>query len=218
MLIDDFLQIIDKNFNDSYVQGICRSIIKIYNNQSMSYSIEDLKQDSIIYFITTKKYEKIQNINGARKSIINHLRDIYRKKKGSKKSEFYYKNFEFMPDEHYNKIKKCNFTQQDMQLHSFFYFDRPIKNLGIDYILTKNNNINIIKKIECLMDLLKKISDINIDNKIIGISKYLETRHRKCLDVDFIRISTKRTYIDYKKIYKYLKQKYITGVDEILLK
>ena len=216
MIIDDFLTILDIKFNEPYTKSLCNSIVKIYNNNNLSYSFEDIKQDIIIYFLCENRLDKIKNKNGARKSIENQLKNMYVAKRGNKKSAYYYDNFEFMDIKHKQKLINMGFTTCDLRLHSFFYYNMYSKNMQITHLLCKNNSIDIIKKIEYLVYLLDKIIDINNNEQLSGIKKYLSERKSEYLSQEFILISRKRKYINYKKISQYLKNLYIMEVDKLL--
>lgn len=216
MIIDDFLNILDIKFNEPYTKSLCNSIVKVYNNNNLSYSIDDIKQDIIVYFLCDNRLDKIKNKNGARKSIENQLKNIYVAKRGNKKSQYYYDNFEFLDYRHKQKLMSLGFNTCDLKLHSFFYCNMYSKNMQITHLLYKNNSIDTIKKIEHLMHLLGKIIDIDKYEELNNIKKYLSERKSEYLSQEFILVSKKRKYINYKKISQYLKNLYVEEVDKIL--
>ncbi|MGL5189782.1 MAG: hypothetical protein ACRC7S_09055, partial [Cetobacterium sp.] len=155
--MDEFLNTLDIKFSEHYTIGICGSIIKSYANRNMSYSIEDIKQDCIIYYLEKDRYTKIRNTNGARIAIEFYLKMVYRNVVGQGKKQEYYDRNSFIPRDELEVLLGFGYNDVELKLHGYFYRNIECKRLNLHSVLMKNGKVNHIKVVQSLITLLSKV-------------------------------------------------------------
>lgn len=219
MDVNNFLEVLELKFQTTYVINLCKSIIRLIEEKHNTiYSIEDIKQDVILYFLTNERYKKFRMDSGARISIEVRLKEIYRTKKGYKKPNTYYKELLFMSKNEIETLRDIGYSDTDIRLHAYFYYHRiSLKRLNLHSLLMKNNSINIKLKIGAIMRLLAIIYKIEDDDVLVGINNFICYNKRTFLDERFLGIgSTGNIHIDYNKILQYIKTIYLSEVGVII--
>lgn len=218
MDVNNFLEVLEKKFETTYAINLCKSIIRLIETRhNIIYSIDDIKQDVILYFLTNERYLKFRNDNGVRISIEVRLKEIYRSKKGYRKPNAYYQELLFMSKDEIETLSDCGYSDIDLKLHAYFYHRIALKRLNLHSILMKNNSINRKMKIGAIMRLLSNIYQIEQDDILIGINNFLYHNKRVFLDSRFTGVgSTNNIHIDYNKILQYIKDIYVAKVGDII--
>lgn len=219
MIIDDFLPILDEKLGEIYTYKLCNSIIRLYETKNnIVYSIDDIKQDLILYFIEKDKISKIINKNGARISIEFYLKTQYKKIKGYTK-EKYYNDLLFLTPEQVVILKKIGFNKKYLLLHAYLYFNAQIKKLNLSEFL-KGNQRNYYAILNDVLDMMYLICDLNKYENLNNIYKYFKDNTLNKNDKiklipdmfwDAKNDGTKRR-VDY-RILKYIKEIYRKEVD-----
>jgi len=222
MDIANFLKITHDKFKKPFCLSIFQSIVRIQNkNNNVSYyTISDLEQDCILYFLKNDRYKKIRNEHGVRISIERYLKDIYkRKSKHHTRTDSYYENFEFIPKEERELLEEKElYNTEMMKIHSVLYHGISAKKLNLNII--KDGKFNNILRIKSYLYLLSKIYDIKNDKILHDIYLYFVEGDKKIkIDKSFY---TKRnngyyTRVDW-RVVKYIKDIYIKEVHKIFEK
>lgn len=213
------MEILDNKLQEPYTRGICNSIIKIYNSKNCSYSIDDIKQDIIVYFITKDKLNKLRNNNGIKIAIEFYLIDVYRKLRGFSKSK-HYDNLLFLKDDEIEKFKKIGFQKKHLLLHAYLYFNAKIRRLNLNSILIKNNKVNYVMVINEALESLSLVCDINKYDDIKNIYDYFKNNTLKKYSKSYLipdrfwdlKNDGSRRRVDY-RIVQYIKEIYKKEVD-----
>lgn len=222
MDINVFLEILNKKLQEPYTRGICESIIKIYNNKNSSYSIDDIQQDIIIYFLTKDKLNKLINENGVRIAIEFYLINVYKKLKGVSKAK-HYDSLLFLKDFEIEKLKKLGFQKKHLLLHAYLYFNAKIRKLNLNSILIKNNKVNYFMMINESLESLSLLCDINKYEDIKNIYHYFKDNTLKRYSKSYLipdrfwdlKNDGNRRRVDY-RILQYIKEIYRKEVDLLL--